>query len=55
MLKEARLMASLAAEAINQVFLEELGDNVVECEGSALSLVEDYREDVAQMLGGGKL
>ena len=52
-LKEARLMASLAAEAINQVFLEELGDNVVECEGSALSLVEDYREDVAQMLGGG--
>ena len=54
-LKEARLMASLAAEAINQVFLEELGDNVVECEGSALSLVEDYREDVAQMLGGGEL
>ena len=32
--------------------MEEIGDNVLECEGEELSFVEDYREDVEFLIGG---
>ena len=50
-LKESRLMPSVAADRINEAFLEEIGDNILECEDGRLSLVEDYEEDVRALLG----
>ena len=49
-IKQHRLMPSLAAETINAAFYDEIGDNVLECEGEALSLVEDYNEDIRKMI-----
>ena len=37
--------------ADNEAFFDEIGDNILECEGARLSLVEDYIEDVKLLLG----
>ena len=31
---------------------DEIGDSIVDCDNDNLSLVEDYREDLTQLLGG---
>ena len=45
-------MPSIAADAINEALFDEIGDTVLECDQDALSLIEDYREDVSRILGG---
>lgn len=50
MLKAQHQMASVVADAINEALYDDIGDNVVECDGEAVTLVEDYRDDVAQLL-----
>ena len=49
-----RLMPTVVADSINEALFEEIGDNVLECDGNTISLVEDYREDVLRLLGGGE-
>ena len=44
-------MPSVVADTINEAFFDEIGDSVVEYDGS-LTLIEDYREDVASLMGG---
>ena len=39
-------MPTIVADEINEAFFDEIGDNVVECDGEELSLVEDYREEL---------
>ena len=51
-MKAAHLMPSVAADRINEALFDEIGDNVLECDGDAITVVEDYREDILQMLGG---
>lgn len=51
-LKVCRLMPSVVADAINEALFDEIGDNVLECDGDTITLVEDYRDDILQMLGG---
>lgn len=51
-LTEKHLMPSVVADAINEAFYDDIGDSVVECDGSTLTLVEDYREDLTRILGG---
>ena len=51
-IKANHLMPSIAADAINEAFFDEIGDTVLLCEGDALALVEDYVEDIEQILGG---
>ena len=51
-LREAHMMPSIAADELNETLFDEIGDVAVLCENDDLSLVEDYREDVAQLLGG---
>lgn len=51
-LRDSHLMPSIAADSINEALFDIIGDNVVECDGSRLSLVEDYVDDVAALLGG---
>ena len=45
------LMAAAAADTINEALLEVVGDSVVVCDNDALSLVEDYRGELADLLG----
>ncbi len=44
------LLPSVAADTINEALFEEVGDNVVDCDGAHLALVEDYREDIRRYL-----
>ena len=51
-LEKGRWMASVVADTINEWSFDEIGDAILECDGSTLSLVEEYREDVLEILGG---
>lgn len=43
-------MPSVVADSINEAFFNEIGDNILECDGDTIVLLEDYREDIAQLL-----
>ena len=43
-------MPSVVADAINEALFDEIGDNVLTCEGDEITLVEDYREDLESIL-----
>lgn len=52
LIREHLLLASVVTDAINEALFDEIGDNALECEGEDITLVEDYREDVLDILGG---
>ena len=54
-MKENHLMSSVVTDAINEAFFDEIGDNVLACDGEEIRVVEDYREDIVQALGEIKL
>lgn len=54
LIREHHLLASVVTDAINEALFDEIGDNALECEGEDITLVEDYREDVMDILGGMK-
>ncbi len=49
---DERLMPSVVTDTINEAFYDEIGDNILECDGSRVTFVEDYREEVMEALGG---
>lgn len=51
-LRENHIMASIAADAINEALYDEIGDTALECDGDTITIVEDYRDDVLQLIGG---
>lgn len=51
-LRAKHLMPSVVADTINDALFDEIGDSALECDGERITLVEDYREDIVQMLGG---
>lgn len=51
-LRANHLMPSMTADFINEALYDEIGDTVLACEGDRLTLIEDYIEDLAQLLGG---
>ena len=51
-IRSAHLMPALVVDTINEAFYDEIGDNILEYDGNEISLIEDYREDVAAILGG---
>lgn len=51
-LRNSRSMPSVVTDAINEALFDEIGDNVLECDGEEITLVEDYREDLDLLLGG---
>ena len=51
-IRAAHLMPALVVDTINEAFYDEIGDNILEYDGDEISLIEDYREDVAAILGG---
>ena len=46
------LMPSIVTDTINEALFDEIGDNVLVCDGDRMSAVEDYIEDVMELLGG---
>ena len=52
LLKANRLMPSMAADFINEALFDEVGDTVLLCEEDRLTLVDDYIEELEQILGG---
>ncbi len=51
MIKNDHLMPAITADLINEALFDEFGDTVVDCEDDHLTLVEDYSEDLARLLG----
>ena len=52
LIRERHMLPSLTADMINEALFDEIGDTVLICENDKLSLVEDYRDDLALMLEG---
>ncbi|MGX8698830.1 MAG: tellurite resistance TerB C-terminal domain-containing protein, partial [bacterium] len=50
-LTAAKLLPSLLADAVNEALYDAVGDTVLLCEGDTLLLVEDYRAELAELLG----
>lgn len=51
-IREQHLMPSLVADTVNEALFDEIGDAVLMCEEDQLSIVEDYTEELAELLGG---
>ena len=51
-LARAGLTPALLADAVNEALYELFGDTVLLCENDTLSPVEDYREELTELLGG---
>ena len=50
LIREEHLMPSVAADEINEAFFDDFGDNIMECDGGRLLLIDDYTEDVRELL-----
>jgi hypothetical protein len=48
-LKGNHLMPSVIADEINEEMFDEFGDSIIACEDDRLTLVEDYREELAYL------
>ena len=53
-IKAAHLMPSVVADTINSALFDEIGDNILECDGKTLKIVEDYVEEVEKLLENSK-
>ncbi|MBQ4178076.1 MAG: hypothetical protein II640_11500, partial [Lachnospiraceae bacterium] len=51
-LSERHIVTSVFIDAINDKIYDVLGDSVIELEGKNAVLIEDYREDLLELLGG---
>ena len=49
-IKENNLFASIVTDTINERFFDDIGDNILECDGEDIYLIEDYREDVLDIM-----
>lgn len=52
LIKSHHLMPSVITDTVNEALIDEIGDSVLEWDGHTLSVVEEYREEVLQLLGG---
>lgn len=51
-MKAEHRMPSMTADAINEALFDEIGDTVLLCEDDRLLLVDDYIEELKELLGG---
>ncbi len=52
LVQSAHLLPSTAADTINEALLEEIGDSILECDQDRLVRVEDYRDEILEVLEG---
>ncbi len=50
-LSERHLSVSILTDEINDAFMEEIGDTILEMEADIPVIIEDYREDIENLLG----
>ncbi len=43
-------MPSVVADTINAALFDEIGDNILECDGKTIKIVEDYVEEVKEII-----
>ena len=53
-LKEQYLMPSVVVDAVNEALFDEIGDTVLDYDGAVITIVEDYREELAQIVDRNK-
>ena len=51
-IKEHHLLPSVVADSINEAYFDEIGDSIVQSDGNTLILIEDYINDIREVLGG---
>ena len=51
-IQSRRLIVSVVADAINEAFFDRIGDNVLEWNDAGITVVEDYRGELEQMMKG---
>ena len=51
-IQKKHLMPSVVVDTINEALFDQLGDSALTCDGSEIRIVEEYREELAEMLGG---
>ena len=44
-------MPSVVAEQINETYYDQFADNIVDCDGETIMIVEDYREELEESVG----
>ena len=45
-------MLSVVADAINDAFFDRIGDNILEWDDTGITIVEDYRDELEQIVKG---
>lgn len=50
-LRQRHLLLSVVVDQINEKIFDEIGDAVIDCDGQKAKIVEDYRSDLADLLG----
>lgn len=50
-LRQQHLLLSVVVDQINEKIFDEIGDAVIDCDGQKAEIVEDYRTDLADLLG----
>ena len=51
-IKEHHLLPSVVVDSINEAYFDEIGDSIVQSDGNTLILIEDYINDIREVLGG---
>lgn len=54
MIRSKRLMPSIIAERINEMFYDDFADNIVEYDDIKLSIVDDYKDDLQNLINSSK-
>lgn len=49
-IKENNLFASIVTDTLNERFFDDIGDNILECDGEDIYLIGDYKEDVLDIM-----
>ena len=50
LIRTNRLIPSVVTDTLNEAFYDEIGDSILDCDGDQISLVEDYVDDVKEIL-----
>ena len=50
LIRDNHLMPSVVADRLNETFYDDIGDNIIELDGDRLILVEDYRDDIDELI-----
>ncbi|MBQ3388896.1 MAG: TerB N-terminal domain-containing protein [Thermoguttaceae bacterium] len=54
LIQSHRLIVSVVADAINEAFFDRIGDNILEWNDTGITVVEDYRDELEQIVKGVK-